>query len=132
VMFPDWKTTPQDMEAIVSGMATDRIRKGARPHVYIKEHMDKLKVSDDEMAGRLGLGSRSAVWKRYKEQHRLDPGKIQEFADALGIPSSQLYYPPGVPSLDAIAEAEEATPEQREMAADVLQRMLKKKTGTEG
>lgn len=118
------------MEAIVSGMATTRIRKGARPHIYIKEHMDKLKVSDDEMAGRLGLGSRSAVWKRYKEQHRLDPGKIQEFADALGIPVSQLSYPPGVPSLDAIAE--DATPEQREMAADILQRMLKKKTGTEG
>lgn len=131
-MFPAWKTTPQDMEAIVSGMATTRIRKGAKAHVYVKEHMNKLGVSDDDMAGRLGLASRSSVWKLYREQHRLDLGKVQQFADALGIPISQLYYPPGVRSLDAIAEDADATPEQREMAADVLQRMWAKKIGTGG
>lgn len=104
-------------------MATERIRKGARAHIYIKEWMVHLGVSDDVMAGRLGIG-RTAVWKRYTEQHRLDPGKIQQFADALGISRYQLYFPPEVPSLDAIAEG--ATPDQRQMAADVLRRMLGK------
>jgi transcriptional regulator with XRE-family HTH domain len=105
-------------------MATERIRKGARPHVYVKEWMEHLGVSDEEMAGRIGVASRTTVWKRYSEQHRLDPGKIQEFADALGINRRQLNYPPGVPSLDALAEG--ATPDQRAMAADVLRRMLGK------
>lgn len=120
------------MEGTVSGMATKtpkgkapqapaQIRKGARPHVYIKEWMEHLGYSDDRMAGLLGV-SRTTVWKRYTEQHRLDPGKIEHFAHALGISRSQLNYPPGVPSLDAIAE--EATPDQREMAADILRRMF--------
>jgi transcriptional regulator with XRE-family HTH domain len=112
------------MSGIVSSMATTRIRKGARPHLYIREWMEHLGVSADDMAGRLGVASRSTVWKRYKEQHRLDEGKIQQFADALGISRAQLNFPPGVESLDAIAE--NATLEQRQMAADVLKRMLGK------
>lgn len=112
------------MEAIVSGMATDRIRKGARPHLYIKEWMERLEVTDDMMAGRLGLSSRSAVWKRYKEQHRMDMGKAQEFADALDIPLSQLFYPPGTQSLDAIAK--DAKPAEREKAAEMLRLWLSK------
>lgn len=110
-------------------MATDRIRKGAKPHLYIKEWMDHLHVSDDDMAGRLEVASRTTVWKRYTEQHRLDLGKIQQFADALGIHINQLYYPPGVRSLDAIAA--DASPEQREKAADMLNIFLGK-TGTGG
>lgn len=98
-----------------------KIRKGARLHYYIKEHMDRLGVSDEQMAGRLGIG-RETVWKRYTEQRRLDPGKVAAFADALGMHTSELLYPPGVQSLDAIAD--KATPEQRDMAADVLRRML--------
>ena len=105
-------------------MATDRIRKGVKPHLYIKEWMEHLGISDDEMAGRIGVASRTTVWKRYREQHRLDLGKIQQFADALGISRSQLNYPPGIQSLDAIAE--NATPDQRARAADVLRRMLSK------
>lgn len=85
--------------------------------------MERLGVSDEAMAGRLGIG-REAVWKRYTEQGRLDPAKIAAFADALDMHPSELLYPPGVPSLDAIAE--KATPEQRDMAADVLRRMLGK------
>lgn len=103
-----------------------RIRKGAKPHLYIKEWMDHLGVSDEMMAGRLDVGSRTTVWKRYTEQHRLDLGKIFQFADALGVHPDQLKYPPGVRSLDAIADG--LSLEQREMAADVLTRMFK--TGT--
>jgi transcriptional regulator with XRE-family HTH domain len=105
-------------------MATDRIRKGAKTHLYIKEWMENLGISDDEMAGRIGVASRTTVWKRYREQHRLDLGKIQEFADALGISRSQLNYPPGIQSLDAIAE--KLTPAQREVAAEVIKVMVSK------
>lgn len=100
-----------------------RIRKGARLHYYIKEHMDRLGVSDEVMAGRIGV-SRETVWKRYTEQRRLDPGKIQEFADALEMHPSELLYPPGTPSLDAIMEG--ADSDQRNMAADIVRRMMNK------
>jgi hypothetical protein len=100
-----------------------RIRKGAKAHAYIKEWMDHLGVSDETMAGRIGVASRTTVWKRYTEQHRLDMGKIQEFADALGISRSQLNYPPGVQSLDALVE--NATPEQRKIAAELILTVLR-------
>ena len=105
-------------------MSADRLCKGAKPHLYVKEWMDHLGISDDEMAGRIGVASRTTVWKRYTQQQRLDIGKIQQFADALGISASQLNYPPGIASLDAIAEG--VTADQRAMAADVLRRMLGK------
>ena len=98
-----------------------KIRRGARLHYYIKEHMERLGVSDDVLAGRLGIG-RETVWKRYKDQRRLDPEKVAQIADALEMHPSELLFTPGVPSLDAIAK--DASAEQREMAADILKRML--------
>lgn len=85
--------------------------------------MERLGISDEAMAGRLGVG-RVTVWKRYSDQRRLDPGKIAEIADALDMHPSELLYPPGTPSLDAIAK--DAPAEQRNMAADILRRMLGK------
>jgi hypothetical protein len=98
-----------------------RIRRGARLHYYIKEHMDRLGVSDEAMAGRLNI-SRETVWKRYTEQQRLDPGKIAAFADALDMHPSELLYPPGTQSLDALVEG--ADPAQREMVVDIVKRMM--------
>lgn len=100
-----------------------RIRRGARLHFYIKEHMERLGVSDEAMAGRLGV-NRETVWKRYTEQQRLDPGKIAQFADALDMDPRELLYPPGTSSLDAIIEG--ADPATRQMAADIVQRMMNK------
>ena len=111
--------------SILTSMATTEIRKGARVHLYIKEHMDHLGISDEVMAGRLDV-ARETVWRRYTEQNRLKPAKIAEFADALDMEVTQLYYPPTVPSLDAIAK--DATNEQREMAADIVRRMIGKST----
>lgn len=119
-LLPTWKTTPSPVRAMVSTMVT-KIRRGARLHYYIKEHMERLGVSDDVLAGRLGIG-RETVWKRYKDQRRLDPEKVAQIADALGMHHSELLFPPGTPSLDAIAK--DASAEQREMAADILKRMF--------
>ena len=107
---------------MVSGMVT-RNQKGAQLHYYIKEHMEERGISDGEMAHRIGV-SRETVWKRYSDQRRLDPFKIEEFAKALGMHPSELLFPPGTPSLDAIANG--ATPDQRAMAADIVRRMMEK------
>lgn len=99
-------------------MAT--IRKGARLHYYIKEWMVHLGVSDEELANRMGT-SRTTVWKRYTEQHRLTPAKVAQIAEALDRHPNELLFPPEVPSLDALAEG--ATPEQRAaMVTDIMRR----------
>ena len=104
-------------------MATDKIRKGAKLHVYVKEWIDHLGLSDETVGNRMGI-SRTTVWKRYKEQHRLSPSKVAQFAAALGRHPSELFYPPDVPSLDAVAE--DATPEQRAaMVIDIMRRLKK-------
>jgi transcriptional regulator with XRE-family HTH domain len=106
-------------------MATPHIRKGARLHYYIKEWMVYLDVSDEELANRMGV-SRTTVWKRYTEQHRLTPQKVAQIADALDRHPKELQLRPEEPSLDAIAEG--STPEQRAaMVTDIMRRM--KKTG---
>jgi len=85
--------------------------------------MDHRGVSDGVMAGRLGV-TRETVWKRYTDQKRLDPGKIAEFADALDMDARELLYPPGTKSLDAMVEGADAA--TRQMAADIVQRMMNK------
>jgi transcriptional regulator with XRE-family HTH domain len=98
-----------------------RIRKGRRPHYYIKEWIDHLGLSDEDVARRIGT-SRTTVWKRYTEQHRLTPEKVAQFADALDRHPNELLFPPEVPSLDAIADG--ATEAQRAaMVGDIVRRM---------
>lgn len=104
---------------IISGMAT-RIRKGARLHYYIKEHMERLGVSDAALAGRLDV-SVETVWKRYKQQHRLTPDKVAEMAFHLDMEVTELMRPPGVPSLDAITKG--ADSKELELYADMIRRM---------
>lgn len=100
-------------------MAT--IRRGARLHYYIKEWMDHLGLSDEQVGNRMGV-SRTTVWKRYTEQHRLTPEKVAQIAEALDRHPHELLFPPDVPSLDAMAEG--ATPEQRAaMVTDISRRM---------
>lgn len=98
------------------------IRRGARLHYYIKEWIEHLGLSDQDVANRMGLSSRTSVWKLYTQQHRLTPEKVAHLAEALDRHPSELLYPPEVPSLDAMAEG--ATPEQRAaMVADISRRM---------
>jgi len=98
------------------------IRRGARLHYYIKEWIEHLGLTDDQVAARMGLSSRASVWKLYKEQHRLTPHKVAQIAEALDRDPRELLFPPDVPSLDALAEG--ASPEQRAaMVTDISRRM---------
>lgn len=97
------------------------IRKGARLHYYIKEWMEHLGISDEKLAARMGV-SRTTVWKRYSQQHRLTPQKVAQIADALERHPNELLFPPEVPSLDALAEG--ASKEERAaMVIDISRRM---------
>jgi transcriptional regulator with XRE-family HTH domain len=102
------------------------IRKGARLHYYLEEWFRYLGLSDEDVAHRMGLSSRTSVWKLRTQQHRLTPEKVAQIAHAIGRHPSELLFPPEVPSLDAAAEG--ATPEQRAaMVVDIIRRL--KKTG---
>lgn len=101
-------------------MAT--IRKGARLHYYIKEWIEHLNLTDEIVAGRMGLASRTSVWKLYTQQHRLTPEKVARIAEALDRHPNELLFPPEVPSLDALAEG--ASRELRAaMVTDIMRRM---------
>lgn len=87
----------------ITAMVTG-IRRGAKPHLYIEEHMEDRGLSDEQLAGRLGV-ARQTVFRWRKEQHRLDPGKIAAIAEAIGLSApTDLYRTPERPSIDAIAD----------------------------
>ncbi len=100
-----------------------RIGKGRRVHYYIKEWITFLGLSDEDVALRMGV-SRTTVWKRYTEQHRLTPDKVAEFANALDRHPNELLFPPETPSLDALAEG--VDPEVRAAIVVDISRRLNK------
>lgn len=78
------------------------IRKGAKTHLYIEEHILAKDLTYDIVGNRLGV-SRTTVWRWAKEQWRLDPSKMQALADAIGLESpADFYRLPQRPSIDAI------------------------------
>ncbi len=120
----DWQTTPQSVEAIISGMVT-RIRKRARVHLYITEWFEERGLNDEQIANRLDPPvDRATVFRWRKEQHRLNPEKIGKLAQALDLEPEELYRPPGTPSLDAIIR--DAPDDVRSMATDIVRRMVGK------
>ncbi len=102
-----------------------RIRPNARTHLYIDEWMRERDLTDEALGLRMGK-SRVTVWRWRSEQHRLNPGKIAAIAEALDLAPSELWRPPGRPSLDALVQDE--GDEVVRKAADVVRIIVK--TGT--
>lgn len=105
-----------------------RIHEGARVHLFIKEHMEAKGISDEAMAGRLDV-ARETIWRRYTEQHRLNPQKIAEFAHAMDMEPEDLYRPPAppspIPSIDAMLK--DVDEETQRLAFDLVQRVVSRK-----
>jgi transcriptional regulator with XRE-family HTH domain len=101
-----------------------RIRRGVRPHLYIKEHREAQGLSLEQMAGRMNV-ERNTIWRWEKEQHRLNPDKIAEIADALGLDHwTDLARPPGIRSLDAMLAGQSS--EVRDTVIDIVARLTRK------
>lgn len=102
-------------------MATTRIGKGRRVHLYIKEWMDDRGLSDERAANRIGV-ARETIYRWRTEQHRLNPEKIAQLASALDIEPQELYRPPGRRSLDAMLA--DAPDDLHATAADIVARLV--------
>lgn len=100
-----------------------KIRKGIRPHLYIKEWMDDRDLSDEKVAARLEV-ARETVWRWRTEQHRLNPTKLSALATAIGIQPQDFWRPPSRPSVDELLRDEPIETIQR--AADVVRIMVRK------
>lgn len=119
--MPGWQTTRRSIEAIVSNMATPpRIRRGARPHLYIEEWFKERGLNDEKVGNRIGV-DRATVFRWRKEQHRLNPEKISALAEALDLEPQELWRPPGRPSLDALVK--NSSDDVLNMAFDIVKRM---------
>ena len=102
---------------------TARIRKGAKPHLYITEHMEARRLTDAVMAGRLDVAP-VTIWRWRKEQGRLNPAKIAALAYAIGLAGpEELYRPPGRESIDArLRDAPDAV---YEIVLDLAEKLLR-------
>lgn len=108
--------------ARVAIMATNR-----RAHLFITEWLRHCGVSDQDAAEKLGV-SRETVWRWANEQNRLNPQKILRLADLCGIEPGDFWHVPGVRSVDSILRG--APDDIRETAADIVQRLVRKKSTT--
>lgn len=103
-------------------MAT-RIRRHARPHLYLEEWIAHRGLNPATLAGRMDM-DRTTVWRWVKEQHRLNPEKMAQLADALDLDVSDLFHPPPSGSIDGMLR--DQPDEVRDMAADIVSRLIKR------
>lgn len=101
-----------------------RIRRGARPRFYIKEHREAQGLTLDQLAGRVGV-ERNTIWRWENDQRQVTPDKAAALAEALDLGHwSDLTRLPGVRSLDAMLADQ---PEDlREAVLDIAQRLIRR------
>src|SRR6266446_5306348 len=103
-------------------MATRR-----RDYLYITEWLEYRGLSDQDVADKLGV-KRETVWRWQVEQHRLNPQKILQLADLLGISPAELWNPPAAPNRRSVnLILKEAPDDIYETVADIAERLLKSK-----
>src|SRR6185437_2824586 len=96
-------------------LMTDRIRKGAKPHVYLREWRKYIQktvnatLTGPVMADRLQI-QRESYLRLERKPETLSVAELIEIASAFGIDHQRLWEPPPAigakmrPSLDAIVK----------------------------
>lgn len=107
----------------------DRIRKGAKPHVYLREWRKYKNVRAPEMADRLGI-ERESYYRLERQPYTLSVAELLELADALGIEHKRFWAPPPEPGLiprPSLDEIVAETPDHQVVGlADMLRRAVGK------
>jgi transcriptional regulator with XRE-family HTH domain len=100
-----------------------RIHKHARRRLFLKEHREAKGISAEAMGGRLGI-ERESVYRLEREPWRVKSETQLAYAEALDIEPEDLWRSPETPSVDALLT--QASPEMKEMAADIVRRLVAK------
>lgn len=116
------------MYGIVTSMVT-RIHGHNKGRFYLKAHWKASGLSREVVAGRLGVTPEhvSRLVKHADEQHKIAYGRLQQFADAIGVEVNDLRRPPRPKdqpkprSLDAMVEDQ---PEDVKLMAEKMIEVL--------
>lgn len=109
----------------------DRIRKGAKAHVYLREWREHLGLRAVDMAERLEI-ERESYYRLERNPKTLSVAEVVEIAEYMGLEAQRLWEPPPSPdskpriSLDAIVK------DAPEAQIDGLADMLRKVVGSKG
>lgn len=103
-LLPSWQPTLGREQITIANMATDSPGKPRKAKLYIDEWFEHRGVNDTYVASVIGR-DRTTVWKWRNKPSRLDPGKMELLAGALGIEPNQLYGPPSAPPPPPPAES---------------------------
>lgn len=99
-----------------------RIRKGAKPHIYLREWRKAKNLRAIDMAERLGI-ERESYYRIERTPERINLEEMVELADRLGIEPEQLFGPPeAAESVDAVLRR--GTPEQRDIVLGLAKRLV--------
>ena len=96
-----------------------------RGHLFVAEWMENRNLTDEKMAGRLGV-DRVTVTRWRNQQHRLNPEKIAAIAVALDLEPEELFRPPSArPSLDSLLR--NAPADLQDTATDIVRRLVNRR-----
>lgn len=109
---------------MITAMVT-RIRQGTKRRLYLVEWREKVGVSAETLADRIGV-TRQTIHRWEREQWRMDPRKQIAYAEALNIEPQDLWNLPSRPSLDGMMA--DASDEMQQQAAEMIAILMK--TGT--
>lgn len=113
------------MGFIVPAMVT-RIRKSVKARVYLREWRKKLGIDAVTLAGRLEI-ERESYYRLEREPLKLSAGELMKLEEAMNLAPGQLWRMPGTPEIPSLDEiVQNAPPDIRDMAADVVRRMVAK------
>lgn len=105
-----------------------RIRKGAKPHVYLREWRKYKDVKAPAMADRLEI-ERESYYRLEREPFKLSVAELVELADALGIDHRRLFSPPPPPGLRPRPSLDEIVQDQPDAQVEGLADMLRRAVG---
>lgn len=92
---------------------------------FIREHREKLGLSQEQLASRISDKTGKDQVSRWENHKRaIAPGAQIAIAEALGIDADEIFRPPNMPSVDELLA--NASPEIRERVIGYAEALLKK------
>lgn len=115
-------------------LMSDRIRKGAKPHVYLREWRKYIQktvnatLNANAMADRLDI-ERESYYRLERKPHTLSVAELVEIAEAFGIDHRRLWEPPPEPGKPLRKSLDEVVADKPDTEVEGLAEMLRRAVG---